>query len=71
MYTDGVTEARRGNGELYGDERLRAFLAPERQSARNLVDEVLEEVVQFQSQQLRDDIALIAIAVPRQPSAHS
>ncbi len=71
MYTDGVTEARRGNGELYGEERLTAFLAPERQSARNLVDELLEEVVQFQSQQLRDDIALIAIAVPRQPSAHS
>jgi phosphoserine phosphatase RsbU/P len=64
MYTDGVTEARNPMGEFYGDERLREFLVAGRLSAPTLVDGLLDEVMQFQSQQPRDDIALVAIAVP-------
>jgi sigma-B regulation protein RsbU (phosphoserine phosphatase) len=64
VYTDGVPEARNQAGEFYGDDRLRAFLKVARLSAPALVDELLDEVMQFQSQQPRDDIALVAIAVP-------
>jgi sigma-B regulation protein RsbU (phosphoserine phosphatase) len=68
LHTDGVTEARNQKGELYGDDRLTKFLVAGRLSAPALVDDLLEEVMQFQSQQSRDDIALVAIAVPRSPS---
>jgi phosphoserine phosphatase RsbU/P len=65
VYTDGITEARNRQNDLYGDERLRAFLAGSRRSATVLVDGLLDEVMGFQSQEARDDIALVAIAVPR------
>jgi phosphoserine phosphatase RsbU/P len=68
MHTDGVTEARNQKGELYGDDRLTAFLVAGRISVAALVDGLLDEVMQFQSQQPRDDIALVAIAVPGRPS---
>jgi sigma-B regulation protein RsbU (phosphoserine phosphatase) len=68
LHTDGVTEARNQKGELYGDDRLTKFLVAGRLSAPALVDDLLDEVMQFQSQQSRDDIALVAIAVPRSPS---
>jgi sigma-B regulation protein RsbU (phosphoserine phosphatase) len=62
--TDGVTEARDQNGELYGDDRLAAFLAAGRLSAPALVEGLLDEVMQFQSHRPRDDIAVVVIAVP-------
>jgi phosphoserine phosphatase RsbU/P len=64
LYTDGVPEARSQTGEFFGDDRLRAFLEVGHLSAPVLVEELLDEVMQFQSQQPRDDIALVAIAVP-------
>jgi phosphoserine phosphatase RsbU/P len=64
LYTDGVPEARNGRGEFYSDDRLRAFLEVGRSSAPALVDELLDEVMQFQLQRSRDDIALVAVAVP-------
>jgi sigma-B regulation protein RsbU (phosphoserine phosphatase) len=69
VYTDGVTEARDQNGDLYGDDRLVASLAAGRLSAPALVEGLLDEVMQFQSQQPRDDIAVVVIAVPGPPSA--
>jgi sigma-B regulation protein RsbU (phosphoserine phosphatase) len=67
VYTDGVTEARDQMSGLYGDDRLTEFLAGGRPSAAALVDELLDEVMQFQSQRPRDDIALVALAVPTTP----
>lgn len=62
LHTDGVTEARRDR-EFFGEERLLAVLArpdrPERTVAR-----VLREVLQFQDDDPRDDIALLAVGVP-------
>jgi phosphoserine phosphatase RsbU/P len=63
-YTDGITEARKSKSEFYGDHRLRSFLADRRGSPSALVEGLLDDVMRFQSQQPRDDIALIAIAVP-------
>jgi sigma-B regulation protein RsbU (phosphoserine phosphatase) len=64
-YTDGITEARKNQSEFYGDHRLKAFLAERRGSASALVEGLLDDVMRFQAQQARDDIAVIAIAVPR------
>ena len=65
FYTDGVTEARDNEGSWFGDERLWDYLAGGHLSANALVDGLFDEVMRFQSQKPRDDIAVIAIAVPK------
>jgi GAF domain-containing protein/PAS domain-containing protein len=61
LYTDGVTEARRGR-ELYGIARLEAFLATVPDiDPRSLPEAVLREVGEFSGGTLRDDIAMLAV----------
>lgn len=62
MFTDGVTEARR-NKEMYGDARLRACVERSAESAAAVVGSVLEDVVDFQHDDLRDDVAVVALRV--------
>lgn len=64
LYTDGVTEARR-NGDLYDDERLAAICAAAAPTPSEIVDAVLGDVLAYQHGQARDDIALVAVGVPR------
>jgi sigma-B regulation protein RsbU (phosphoserine phosphatase) len=63
LYTDGVTEGRRGL-DFFGDERLAASAAAAGGSAASLVDGVLADVLAFQSGDARDDIAVVAVRVP-------
>lgn len=61
LYTDGVTEARRGREE-FGDERLVALLARCRgMSAVDVTAAVETEVMAFQEGVARDDLALLAV----------
>ena len=60
VYTDGVNEARRGR-EWFGDERVREILAMSSHSAAALVDDVLQDVLQFEGNHPRDDIAIVAL----------
>jgi GAF domain-containing protein len=61
LYTDGLTEARRG-AELYGEERLLALLgSTTRGPARELVAEVMADVMSFAAGHLRDDLAILAV----------
>jgi len=63
LYTDGLTEARNGADEEYGEERL-SSLAGERYSPRPrpLVDACLDDLSAFLSgMPLRDDLTLMAI----------
>ena len=62
VYTDGVNEARRGR-EWFGDERVREILAMSSHSAAALVDVVLQDVLQFEGNHPRDDIAIVALQV--------
>jgi sigma-B regulation protein RsbU (phosphoserine phosphatase) len=62
LYTDGVTEGRRGE-ELYGDARLLAVVAGCGDPAE-VVDALVADVLAFQDGVPRDDIALLAIGVP-------
>lgn len=62
LYTDGVTEGRRGE-ELYGDPRLREVVSAGGSPAQ-VVDTLVADVVAFQNDIPRDDIAVLAIAVP-------
>ncbi len=60
LYTDGVTEARR-DGELFGEERLRAVLVGEG-GPSEVTQRILSSVQSF-SGELRDDIAVLTVRV--------
>lgn len=64
LFTDGVTEARRG-GLFFGDEGLVELLGTSTTtSARELADEILREVMRLQDGRPRDDIAVVVVRVP-------
>jgi phosphoserine phosphatase RsbU/P len=63
MYTDGVTEARRGD-DLYGDERLLMWLRDHSGSASDVTAGLLQEVVTFQGGLPLDDIVILALDAP-------
>lgn len=63
LYTDGVTEARREGGEMFGTSRLDgAFFSPAT-SAAETVQRILESVESFGGGRgLRDDSTLVVVA---------
>jgi sigma-B regulation protein RsbU (phosphoserine phosphatase) len=69
LYTDGVTEAQNGEGELFGEERLlrsvKATFSPsgfQQSSARMIQDAILEDVRRFTGGAPRsDDIAMVTL----------
>ncbi len=61
LYTDGVTEARGVDG-FYGADRLAGLLRSSTAgSAEALADELLGDVVAFQDDRLRDDVAILVV----------
>jgi len=62
LYTDGVTEARRGR-ERFGAERLRALLAAPAGSAEELVGRIDAAVAAFSAGEAADDMAVLALRV--------
>ena len=64
LYTDGVTEGRHDQ-DLFGDDRLLASLGGRAgEGARELVDGLVKDVLDFQDGVPRDDIAVVAVRVP-------
>jgi sigma-B regulation protein RsbU (phosphoserine phosphatase) len=63
LYTDGVTEARRRR-EFFGESQLVAAVEQAGATAEQTVSRVVDEVLAFQDQFPRDDIALVALRVP-------
>jgi serine phosphatase RsbU (regulator of sigma subunit) len=62
LYTDGVVEARRPDGELYGDDRLDALLAGRHElPARALAAAVADDAREFAGGDLSDDLAVVVI----------
>lgn len=61
LYTDGLTEARRGD-ELFGEERLFRLLARARDgSPPKAVREVVKDVLGYAGGLLNDDLAVLAV----------
>jgi sigma-B regulation protein RsbU (phosphoserine phosphatase) len=69
MYTDGVTEGRRGS-EWYGEARLVDAVREHRGDALP-AESILADVLAFQEGTARDDIAVVAVRVPSPPADHS
>jgi sigma-B regulation protein RsbU (phosphoserine phosphatase) len=60
MYTDGVTEAMDGDGDLYGRDRLVKLMKAGPASIRDLVEAVVGDVAKFSGDRpQRDDICLV------------
>lgn len=64
LFTDGVTEARRG-GEFFGGERAARQLSADRTPVED-ARMVLQAVREFVNRELRDDVAVVVIAPRRQ-----
>ena len=63
LYTDGVTEARRGD-ELFGDDRLEAVLAEHRdERAVGIAKAVADAAAAFAEGPVRDDVAVLVVRV--------
>lgn len=66
LFTDGVTEARRSDGEFYGEDRLRECLRRTHgSSAESVAEAVRDEAIDFQDGVSRDDIAVLVLRRPR------
>ncbi len=63
LYTDGVTEARRGR-ELFDEEGIVASVREHGAEPRRLVDGLISDVDAFQDGPGADDIAVLALRVP-------
>jgi serine phosphatase RsbU (regulator of sigma subunit) len=61
MFTDGISEAMNGRGELYGLERLRAQIATEGASVAGVGRQLLDDVRRFVGGQAQsDDMCLVS-----------
>lgn len=63
LYTDGVTEGRRGPS-FFGEDRLRASISTRGASAEELAEGLLEDVLGFQEDDARDDVVVVVVRVP-------
>ncbi len=70
LYTDGVTEARR-DGELYGEDRLRALIARLDGSAASVAERIEADVVDYSQGHQSDDTAILVIRVPPPSTPHA
>ncbi len=64
LYTDGVTEARQGR-EFFEDDRLLSVIRDSLAlPAQELADRIVAAVVDYQGDNVRDDIAVVVLRVP-------
>ncbi len=62
LYTDGVTEARRSDGEFFGYDRLARLLGRlAGEPVNRMVELMAEEVDEFQDHQRQDDTTVLAL----------
>ena len=64
LYTDGISEARDGGDEEFGEERLRASLLRHRHlGAADLHAAMMDEITRFARSGFQDDATLLVIAI--------
>ena len=69
LYTDGLTEARRGS-DLFGESRLIEALSDQgRVAVQEMVETLVETVTTHAGGRLADDLAVIAVRLSAAPTA--
>ncbi len=64
LFTDGIVEAQRNDGEQFGDERLvETIVEHRRDPAQGLLDAILDAVSVFTGGAFQDDATLVAVAI--------
>lgn len=63
LYTDGVTEARRGD-EQFGEDRLLQAVGASTVSLEEMVRDVVEAAAAFGAGAVSDDVAIVGVRVP-------
>jgi sigma-B regulation protein RsbU (phosphoserine phosphatase) len=63
LYTDGITEGRNGD-DFFGEDRLAAAFRSAEGTAQEQAARIAHEVLVFQRNDTRDDIAVVVIRVP-------
>jgi serine phosphatase RsbU (regulator of sigma subunit) len=64
FFTDGIVEAQRNDGDLFGDERLvETIVKSRRESALGLLDTILDSVLVFTGGALQDDATLVSVVI--------
>ena len=62
MYSDGVTEAMSPQGELFGEERLRAEIVQRKAEPATIILRAIWEAVQaFQAGEQEDDVTIVVV----------
>ncbi|MFH1453640.1 MAG: SpoIIE family protein phosphatase [Armatimonadota bacterium] len=62
LYTDGITEARSKEGELFGFERLKNIISESKDlSSQKIADKIYNEIQKFTLKNLSDDFTLLVI----------
>lgn len=66
LYTDGVTEAKNVDNDLYGDDRLQKILSEHlHESGKTIMDSVLDSIKKFAENAVQsDDITILTMTVP-------
>ena len=64
LFTDGITEARRADGEQFGEQRLANHVVEHRQAQpEDIADHVMDAVARWSGDGARDDQALVVVRV--------
>ena len=64
LFTDGIVEAQRKDGEQFGDERLvETIVEHRRDPAQGLLDAILDAVSAFTGGAFQDDATLVSVAI--------
>jgi len=64
LFTDGVSEAAGGDGEMFGEERLQQLIADRRElGARELQETIVDAATAHSGGELDDDLTLVVVAV--------
>lgn len=62
LYSDGLTDARGSNG-VYGPERFAAKVSGESSSLQETLDHLIEDVRQWSSQAIEDDLTVLVVEI--------
>lgn len=62
LYTDGITEAGNGRGDQYGEERLRTLATRRRDSGREVLEAILEDLDAFTAGAVQADDRTLVVA---------